>query len=67
MYSYRGFAKAAILLQNFLNTISKELFKHTLYVHTSEFQHFWIPTFDKNYQKIILLIFNILLRKKYKI
>ena len=50
LYSYEDFARPASLLNNFLDTNVKSLFAYTLYKHSVEFEHFWEPIFDTNYQ-----------------
>ncbi|TXD46761.1 polysaccharide lyase family 8 super-sandwich domain-containing protein [Polaribacter sp. IC073] len=50
LYSYEDFARPASLLKDFLDLNVKSLFEYTLYKHSVEFEHFWEPTFDTNYQ-----------------
>ena len=64
LYSYQVFARPVSLLQNFLDPAVKDLFAYTLYQHTRQFQHFWVPTYDSAYQQangtiITDLIYNI--------
>lgn len=50
LYGYEDFARPASLLNDFLSANVKSLFGYTLYKHSVEFEHFWQPTFDTNYQ-----------------
>lgn len=50
MYSYRYFARPAILLKDVLNANQKGMFEYTLYKHADDFKVFWEPNYDAPYQ-----------------
>ena len=50
MYSYEDFARPASLLNGFLDPDVKDLFAFTLFEHSVEFEHYWVPTYDAAYQ-----------------
>ena len=52
LYDYQKFARPASLLKDFLEPGVQDLFAYTLYEHSVQFQHFWEPTYDTDYQEI---------------
>ncbi len=50
LYDYQKFARPTTLMKDFLDPVVKDLFGYTLYMHSVQFEHYWVANYDVNYQ-----------------
>ncbi|CAM4186097.1 polysaccharide lyase family 8 super-sandwich domain-containing protein [Flavobacterium weaverense] len=51
LYDYEDFARPTVLVKDILDPQVQNLFAYTLYKHSEDFAHFWVPGYDSTYQQ----------------